>query len=171
MMGSNPSYFKGDTRPVEQVSWNDVQEFVRKLNQKESTNKYRLPTEAEWEFAARGGTQSRGFKFAGSFNIGDVAVYAENSGGQTKPVGSKLPNELGISDISGNVWEWCHDWYANYESAESTDPNGPGGVQSRVLRGGSSFNNEFDCRTASRSRNGPDIRYINFGFRLAQDLR
>jgi len=171
VMGSNPSAFKGDNRPVESVSWNDAQQFIRKLNEKERTDKYRLPTEAEWEFAARGGTQSRGFKFAGSFNVGDVAVYGANSGGETKPVGSKSANELGIFDMSGNVWEWCQDWYGSYSRGQSTDPTGASSGTFRVLRGGSWYGNEDLCRSASRRGDGPDTRYNNHGFRLVQDIK
>jgi formylglycine-generating enzyme required for sulfatase activity len=173
IMGSNPSHFKGDTRPVEQVSWNDAQDFIHKLNEKESTNSYRLPTEAEWEFAARGGIQSRGFKFAGSFNVGDVAVYGANSGYETKPVGSKSANELGIFDLSGNVWEWCQDWYGNYESGQFANPTGPASSQRRVLRGGSWLNTDHFCRSAYRIGGIPDLRdyYYGLGFRLVQDSR
>ncbi len=170
-MGSNPSNFKGDTRPVEQVSWNDAQDFIRKLNEKESTNRYRLPTEAEWEFAARGGTQSRGFKFAGSFNVGDVAVYGANSGNETKTVGSKSANELGIFDMSGNVWEWCQDWYGSYESGQVANPDGPASSQYRVLRGGSWVSYDYFCRSALRYWDGPDHRGDVLGFRLVQDSR
>jgi formylglycine-generating enzyme required for sulfatase activity len=171
VMGSNPSGFKGDNRPVETVSWNDAHDFIRKLNDKENTGKYRLPTEAEWEFAARGGTQARGFKFSGSNDVGDVAVCSSNSGNETKPVGSKQPNELGIFDMSGNVWEWCEDWYGNYDGSSVTDPAGPSSGQSRVLRGGSWFDNVFLCRSANRLRYYPDSRFSSLGFRLVQDLK
>ncbi|HDP98542.1 MAG TPA: hypothetical protein ENN22_05075, partial [bacterium] len=110
IMGSNPSRFKGDNLPVERVSWNDVQEFIRKLNAKTGGN-FRLPTEAEREYASRGGSRSAHFKYSGSNNVDNVAWYDNNSGRKTHPVGTKQPNELGLYDMSGNVWEWCSDWY------------------------------------------------------------
>lgn len=123
IMGSNPSHFKGcDDCPVEQVSWNDVQEFLKKLNQKYPGKNYRLPSEAEWEYAARGGKQSKGYTYAGSNDIEEVAWYDKNSGGKTHPVGSKKANELGIYDLSGNVREWCQDvWLSNYQGASKND--------------------------------------------------
>ena len=111
VMGSNPSNFKGSNLPVEEVSWNDGQKF-------------RLPTEAEWEYAARGGAKSRGYKYSGSNNIGDVAWYIDNSGFKTHSVKTKSPNELGLYDMSGNVWEWCQDWYDSYGSSAQTNPTG-----------------------------------------------
>ena len=115
VMGSNPSRFKGDNMPVECVSWDDCQEFIRKLNSLTSQN-FRLPTEAEWEFACRGGNNSRGYKYSGSNYIDNVAWYDGNSGDKTHPVATKSPNELGIYDMSGNVWEWCNDWGGGYSS-------------------------------------------------------
>ena len=115
VMGSNPSYFKGDNLPVESVSWNDCQTFINRLNSYTGRN-FRLPTEAEWEFAARGGNYSRHYKYSGSNYIGDVAWYGDNSGNRTHPVGTKQANELGLYDMSGNVWEWCSDWYGSYSS-------------------------------------------------------
>lgn len=150
VMGTNPSRFRGDTHPVENVSWIDALEFIQKLNEKEGTTKYRLPTEAEWEFAARGGTQSNGYKFAGSNNVADVAVYSENSGSQTKPVGSKRPNELGVYDMSGNVNEWCSDWYGAYSGSVERDPKGPSSGLGLVLRGGSFASGDDYCRVAFR---------------------
>jgi formylglycine-generating enzyme required for sulfatase activity len=131
-MGSNPSHFKGNNLPVENVSWNDVQEFIRKLNQ-QTGKRYRLPTEAEWEYAARGGSQGSSTKYAGSNSIGDVAWYDGNSGNKTQPVGQKRPNELGLYDMSGNVWEWCADWYGPYSSASQTNPQGPSSGSDRVI--------------------------------------
>ena len=116
IMGSNPSKWKGDNLPVEKVSWDDVQTFIKKLNAKTGLN-YRLPTEAEWEYAARGGNKSNGYKYSGSNDIGSVAWYASNSGSKTHSVGQKKPNELGIYDMTGNVWEWCNDWYGDYSSS------------------------------------------------------
>ncbi len=136
VMGSNPSNFKGADLPVECVSWNDCQEFIKKLNRLTGRN-FRLPTEAEWEFACRGGNNSRGYKYSGSNDIDNVAWYDGNSGDQTHPVGTKAPNELGIYDMSGNVWEWCSDWYADYTSYSQTNPKGSQSGSYRVNRGGS----------------------------------
>lgn len=136
VMGSNPSEFKGDNWPVESVSWNDCQAFIRKLNALTGQN-FRLPTEAEWEFACRGGNNSRGYKYSGSNYIDNVAWYDGNSGDKTHPVATKSPNELGIYDMSGNVWEWCADWYGDYSSGRQTNPKGPYGGSYRVSRGGS----------------------------------
>jgi formylglycine-generating enzyme required for sulfatase activity len=166
VMDSNPSYFKGDNLPVEYVSWNDVQEFIRKLNQKTGKN-YRLPTEAEWEFAARGGGSSRGYKYSGSNTVGNVAWYTGNSGSKTHPVGAKQANELGIYDMSGNVWEWCSDWYGDYSNASQTNPRGISTGSLRVLRGGSWSNGAGDVRVSIRFDNIPDSRIISIGFRLA----
>ena len=165
VMGSNPSGFKGDNLPVENVNWNDVQTFIRKLNQLTGKN-YRLPTEAEWEYAARGGNNSRGNKYSGSDNVGSVAWYYENSGSTTHPVGSKSPNELGIYDMSGNVWEWCQDWYGYYSSSSQRNPKGPASGSHRVYRGGSWLNNARYCRVSDRSYISPDHRNYILGFRL-----
>ena len=167
VMGSNPSYFKGDNLPVERVSWNDVQEFLRKLNAM-TGKRYRLSTEAEWEFAARGGNSSRGYKYSGGNSIGNVAWFGGNSGSRTHAVGTKSPNELGIYDMSGNVWEWCQDWYGSYSSSWQRNPKGPNSGSYRVCRGGSWFNNARNCRVSNRSNGGtPDDRGNNLGFRLA----
>ena len=165
VMGNNPSYFKGNNLPVEAVSWNDIQEFIKKLNQKTGAN-FRLPTEAEWEYAARGGNKSRGYKYSGSNNIGDVAWYTDNSGDKTHQVGTKAPNELGIYDMSGNVWEWCQDWYSNYSSSSQTNPKGASSGSARVLRGGSWFSDAWNCRVSFRYYNNPDDGYYFIGFRL-----
>lgn len=170
IMGSDPSElaFKGcDNCPVERVSWNDVQEFISKLNQKTGKT-YRLPTEAEWEYAARGGNKSNGYKYAGSDNIDEVAWYTSNSGSKTKPVAGKKPNELGIYDMSGNVYEWCSDWYGDYSTSAQTNPKGASSGSSRVFRGGSWGNNAQDCRSARRSSNTPTRRGNNLGFRLVR---
>ena len=168
VMGSNPSYFKGDNLPVERVSWNDVQEFIEKLNQKEGTYKYRLPTEAEWEYASRGGNKSRGYKYSGSNSIGEVAEYEGNNDKSTKPVGGKKANELGIHDMTGNVWEWCSDWYSSgyYSSSLSTDPTGPTSGSYRVLRGGSWYYYASYCRVAFRLYYCPSFSYYYCGFRI-----
>ena len=165
VMGNNPSNWKGDNLPVEQVSWDDCQSFIRNLNALTGKN-FRLPTEAEWEFAARGGNNSRGYKYAGSNNIGDVAWYDDNSGDKTHVVGTKSPNELGIYDMSGNVWEWCQDWFGSYSSASQTNPTGASSGSHRVLRGGSWNYNARNCRSSYRRNNAPGHRYFNFGLRL-----
>lgn len=169
VMGSNPSGFKGAKRPVEHVSWDDCQEFIRKLNQLTGKN-FRLPTEAEWEYAARGGNKSRGYIYSGSNVIGDVAWYGENSGRQTHNVGTKAPNELGLYDMSGNVLEWCQDWYDSsyYSNSPQTNPTGPSSGSIRVLRGGSWYDSASYCRAANRGSISPTFRYYNIGLRLAQ---
>ena len=165
VMGSNPSRFKGNMLPVEQVSWNDCQTFITKLNELTGQN-FRLPTEAEWEFAAKGGTQSKGYTYSGSNTIGDVAWYGSNSS-KTHVVATKAPNELGIYDMSGNVWEWCQDWYDSYSSSSQTNPTGPSSGYYRVNRGGSWSYNATNCRTANRSHNSPTYSNNRAGFRLA----
>ena len=168
VMGSNPSSFKGDNLPVENVSWNDVQEFLRKLNAM-TGKRYRLPTEAEWEFAARGGNSSRGYKYSGSNSIGSVAWYYGNSGNRTHAVGTKSPNELGIYDMSGNVYEWCQDWYSSsyYGSSPRTNPKGPNSGSYRVVRGGCWYYNSRICRVSFRDGYTPVVRNSYLGFRLA----
>ena len=167
VMGNDPSNFKGDNLPVESVSWNDVQEFINRLNQRTGEN-YRLPTEAEWEYVARGGNQRRDTKYSGSNNIEEVAWYEKNSGGKTHPVGSKKANELGIHDMSGNVYEWVNDWYGNYSDGRLTNPKGPSSGSNRVIRGGSYSNNEWSARVSHRNDTDPGKRYKNLGFRLAR---
>lgn len=166
VMGSNPSYFEGDDLPVEQVSWDDCQEFIRKLNSLTGQN-FRLPTEAEWEFACRGGNNSRGYKYSGSNYIDNVAWYDGNSGDKTHPVATKSPNELGIYDMSGNVWEWCADWYGDYSSGRQTNPKGPYGGSGRVLRGGGWYYYARNCRSSFRDSYIPTYRYGYLGLRLA----
>lgn len=167
VMGSNPSYFEGDDLPVEQVSWDDCQEFIRKLNSLTGQN-FRLPTEAEWEFACRGGNNSRGYKYSGSNYIDNVAWYDGNSGDKTHPVATKSPNELGIYDMSGNVWEWCADWYGDYSSGRQTNPKGPYGGSYRVRRGGGWISDVRRCRSSNRNYGHfPTRRLISLGLRLA----
>lgn len=166
VMGSNPSYFEGDDLPVEQVSWDDCQEFIRKLNSLTGQN-FRLPTEAEWEFACRGGNNSRGYKYSGSNYIDNVAWYDGNSGDKTHPVATKSPNELGIYDMSGNVWEWCADWYGDYSSGRQTNPKGPYGGSNRVIRGGSWSYGARICRSSDRFYDYPALRDDYLGLRLA----
>ena len=166
VMGSNPSNFKGDNKPVEQVSWNDCQTFISKLNAATGKN-FRLPTEAEWEFAARGGNNSRHYQYSGSNNLLDVAWYIDNSSNTTHDVASKQANELGLYDMSGNVWEWCSDWYGSYSSNHQYDPAGPTSGSSRVLRGGSWHIIARCCRSSYRSGSNPDDGSDDSGLRLA----
>ena len=165
VMGTNPSNWRGDNLPVESVSWNDCQEFIRKLNSLTGRN-FRLPTEAEWEFAARGGSRSGGTKYAGSNSIGSVAWYVDNSGSKTHAVKGKSPNELGLYDMSGNVWEWCSDWYGSYGSGSQINPKGPSSGSRRVLRGGGWGDDARCCRVSNRSDLDPDSRNNYCGFRL-----
>jgi len=165
VMGSNPSCFKGDSLPVESVSWDDCNSFIVKLNRL-SGKYYRLPTEAEWEYAARGGNKSQGFTYSGANTIDDVAEYRGNNSKNTKAVGSKQPNELGLYDMSGNVWEWCSDWYGPYKSTHQTNPIGPTDGSCRVYRGGSWCGNASCCQLASRGNSIPDVRDNSIGFRL-----
>ena len=185
VMGTNPSSNKrGDNYPVEYVSWNDIvgtsgastvingityyaNGFIYRLNQM-TGKQYRLPTEAEWEFAARG-RRSSGNKYSGSNTIGDVAWYSSNSGSSKHPVGTKAANELGIYDMSGNVWEWCSDWFSlsYYNSSPQNNPTGPSTGSNRVDRGGSWLSSASYARVSYRSLNSPDGRLSNLGFRLA----
>lgn len=164
VMGSNPSKFKGAKKPVETVSWNDCQTFIGKLNNL-TGKQFRLPTEAEWEYAARGGQKSQGYKYSGSNSLGDVAWYYNNSGSTTHDVATKRPNELGLYDMSGNVWEWCSDWYGNYGSNAQTNPQGPQSGQDRVIRGGG-WGDSAGCRSSFRGNVDPGRREYDLGLRL-----
>lgn len=165
VMGRIPSFFEGDNLPVEWVSWNDCQKFISKLN-KMTGRRFRLPTEAEWEYAARGGKKSRGYQYSGSSNISDVAWYDGNSGSKTHPVGTKQANELGIYDMSGNVYEWCQDSYVSYVSASQTNPTGAVSGAFRVGRGGGWNCIARGCRSAFRYGYAPDDRDSYLGLRL-----
>ena len=165
VMGRKPSFFEGDNLPVEWVSWNDCQKFISKLN-KMTGRRFRLPTEAEWEYAARGGKKSRGYQYSGSSNISDVAWYDGNSGSKTHPVGTKQANELGIYDMSGNVYEWCQDSYVSYVSASQTNPTGAVSGAFRVGRGGGWNCIARGCRSAFRYGYAPDDRDSYLGLRL-----
>ena len=169
VMGSNPIYFKGADRPVEKVSWNDCQEFIRKLNAL-TDGKFRMPTEAEWEYAARGGGKEN-TKYSGSNNLGEVGWYDGNSGGSTHPVKGKKPNALGLYDMSGNVWEWCSDWKGSYSSGATTNPQGPSTGSYRVLRGGSWINSAGSCRASYRITDTPGYRSNRIGLRLVRSLQ
>ena len=165
VMGNNPSNFKEDNLPVENVSWDDCQKFISKLNS--ITGKtFRLPTEAEWEYAARGGKKSRGYQYSGSNNLSDVAWYKDNSDSKTHAVGSKQANELGIYDMSGNVCEWCQDWYDSYSSSLQVNPTGATSGFYRVNRGGSWINIAGICRSSYRINFTPDDRGNFLGLRL-----
>jgi formylglycine-generating enzyme required for sulfatase activity len=166
VMGNNPSYFKDcDQCPVESVSWNDVQDFIRKLNGLTGKN-YRLPTEAEWEFAARGGAKSRGYTYSGGNDVGSVAWYTDNSSSKTHSVGGKQANELLIFDMTGNVWEWCSDWYGSYYGTFQRNPQGASSGQYLVLRGGGWNYLEWRCRVTDRFGNSADYGDYYRGFRL-----
>jgi formylglycine-generating enzyme required for sulfatase activity len=165
LMGSNPSYFQGDDFPVEMVSWLDVQDFIKQLNDVTGRN-YRLATDAEWEYAARGGKKSQGYKYSGSNNVDDVAWYDGNSGFTPHAVGTKAPNELGIYDMSGNVMEWCNNWYAEYTDVAQTDPQGPATGLHRVIRNGSWATQAQECRVSFRNRTDPESRHFLIGFRI-----
>lgn len=166
VMGNNPSNCKGDNLPVEHVSWDDCQEFLGRLNNL-TGQLFMLPTEAQWEFAARGGNRSRGFQYSGSDGIGAVAWYEDNSDGRTHEVGLKGGNELDLYDMSGNVCEWCNDWYGDYPRHSVTNPNGASYGSKRVQRGGNVLLPPDCCRVADRWSDKPtwDIGYL--GFRLA----
>ena len=174
VMGNNPSERKDDKCPVTNVSWEDAQEFCQKLSNL-TGNTCRLPTEAEWEYAAQGGQklhlpkeQHTRFKYAGSNNIDEVAYYGNNSNNGVRVVGEKKPNELGLYDMSGNVWEWCQDWYDDkyYQSSLNKNPKGRHSGSHRVLRGSSWRNSAVCCRVAFRDANFPGRRIYNYGFRL-----
>ena len=165
VMGSNPSHFKGDALPVEQVSWKDCQKFITKLNRLTGKN-FRLPTEAEWEYAARGGNKSRGYRYSGSNTIDDVAWYENDALSQTHPVGTKQPNELEIYDMTGNVMEWCQDWYGSYSSSPQVNPTGAASGSYRVVRGGGWSDSARDCRTSDRDFISPGGRSSDLGLRL-----
>ena len=171
VMGSNPSGISGSNNPVEQISYDDCIAFINRLNSLLSDRlsggmKFRLPTEAEWEFAARGGIRSRGYQYSGGDNFDIVAWYDDNSGRETHPVKQKQPNELGLYDMSGNVWEWCHDWYGDYPSSSQSNPTGPSSGSHRVLRGGGWNYNAQDCRVANRYYYTPYNRHPIVGLRL-----
>ena len=170
---NNPSRFKGADRPVERVSWNTAQAFLKKLNAAVETHgraslQFRLPSEAEWEYAARAGTQTA-YSFGDDPNqLGDYAWYGANFGGKTHPVGQKQPNAFGLYDMHGNVWEWCQDWYnmRYYANSPMENPQGPSSGASRLLRGGSFNRHATRCRSADRDYDTPDSHYYSFGVRV-----
>lgn len=165
VMGYNPSNWKASNLPVENVRWDEAQEFCNKLSRM-TGRRFALPTEAQWEYAARGGMKSVGYKYCGSSEISDVAWYVENSYRQTHPVGSLRPNELGLYDMSGNVWEWCQDWYGDYSSSSQRDPKGPNSGSIHVLRGGGWDLDAESLRVANRGNYASDFSSGYYGFRV-----
>jgi formylglycine-generating enzyme required for sulfatase activity len=171
VMGDNPSFFKGDNLSVEQVSWGDVQEFIRKLNEKEGTDKYRLPSEAEWEYACRAGTTTRYSFGDDESELDDYAWYYDNSGNKTLPVGQKKPNPWGLYDMHGNVEEWVQDiWHDSYDGAPTDGSSWERDGADRVIRGGCWADYAGACRSAARDLGGPRNRGSGLGFRLLQEL-
>jgi formylglycine-generating enzyme required for sulfatase activity len=169
VMGKNPSMLqKGDNYPVESISYDDVKEFIRKLNEK--SGDYRLPTEAEWEYACRANGSG---KYCGGDNLDALAWYDKNSGNSTHPVGGKKANTFGLHDMSGNVWEWCADWYGKnyYASSPKDNPHGPDRGERRILRSGSYFLNTLYSRAVFRGSDPPGLRQVHFGFRLVLPVR
>jgi formylglycine-generating enzyme required for sulfatase activity len=173
MKGENPSYFRGKRKPVDQVSWEDIVEQFLPRFRELTGQPYRLPTEAEWEYAARGGRHQEGFAYSGSHELATVGWFGENSHRGTMPVGVKAPNALGLYDMSGNVWEWCQDWFdegyyqACYEQGLVIDPAGAAEGSNRMDCGGSWDLRAQDCRVALRGLSSPGYRYRNLGFRLS----
>lgn len=191
VMGNNPSRISNwflirDDYPVTNVSWEDVQKFIQKLNNMERMDKYRLPTEAEWEYAARAGTTTLLHTGNTAKDLSRIGWWAANSGSKIHRVGQKMPNAWGLYDMHGNVWEWVHDWHGNYPAGSVTDPVGPSSGSYRVRRGGSHFSSSEDCRSACRGTsghflsalsssldlyiNGPGARNYLLGFRLLRTL-
>jgi formylglycine-generating enzyme required for sulfatase activity len=186
LMGNNPSYFKGDNLPVEMVSWHEAVEYCNRLSLKEglapayrgggnditcdfTATGYRLPTEAEWEYAARGGNKDYiSYEYAGGNSVDAVAWYDGNSGNRTHPAGTKRPNSLGLYDMSGNVWEWCWDWYGSYSGGSQTNPAGASMGTGRVFRGGSWIHVAANVRSAYRGLSTPSNRGNDLGFRLVR---
>jgi sulfatase modifying factor 1 len=171
VMGNNPSEFRNcDACPVETVSWEEILDFLTKLNKSSGGAQYRLPTESEWEYAARGGQSSKGYAYSGGNTIDDVAWHGLNSGNKSHAVKGKKANELGLYDMSGNVWEWCSDWYGNYPSLSMTDPSGPDSGVARVYRGGGWFALSLLCWVEFCFNGAPTIRDSGLGFRLARSI-
>ena len=173
VMGDNPSYFNGNSygtdlqRPVEKVSWNDCQEFITKLNRLTGKN-FRLPTEAEWEYVARGGANSKNYAYSGSNTLDDVAWFCDNSGFVSHNVGTKQANELGVYDMSGNVWEWCQDWYDDYSAEAQVNPIGPFTGAERIQRGGSFEHDTWAFPLTFRNAMSPDYKHKSVGLRLVE---
>jgi formylglycine-generating enzyme required for sulfatase activity len=171
VMGTNPSRFIGDLTPIANVSWEDAQEFIQRLNAKEGGALYRLPTEAEWEYACRAGSPTA-YSFGDDpAQLGAYGWYLNNSDGKTSPVGQRTPNAWGLYDVHGNVFEWVQDWYGKYAREPVTDPHGPASGSHRVLRGGSWNADAGRCRSAYRRYTTPSDRFDNLGFRLLREAR
>jgi formylglycine-generating enzyme required for sulfatase activity len=187
VMPYNPSLFKGENKPVESISWKECLEFCNRLSLLfglipcyaysdnkfsfyQETDGYRLLTEAEWEFACRGGNLSNGFIYSGSDDLNEVGWFLENSDKQTHEVGCKQPNELGIYDMSGNVWEWCWDWFGTYSSSPKINPSGPLSGIYRVIRGGSWYNPKSNCTSENRFEASPGLKFAHLGFRIARSV-
>ena len=170
VMGSNPSSYSGDNNPVEIVSWDDCQSFISKLNELAPDHTYRLPTEAEWEYCCRAGSDTKYSYGDDEGQFGDYAWYYDNSDSKTHPVGQKKPNAWGLYDMHGNVWEWVLDWYDRdyYENSPGTDPQGPDSGSFRVLRGGGWSNDADNCHSADRNYHNPDYSTIDLGLRLVR---
>jgi len=166
IMGTNPSHFRGETNPVETVSWNDATEFCKKLSEK-TRQVVRLPTEAEWEYACCAGTKTDLWFGYATGSMGDYAWYSANSGDRPHPVGQKKPNAWGLYDMHGNVWEWCADWYGNLPKKPVTDPQGPASGEYHVMHGGAWLNIPVICRAARQGTGYRDARGYLFGFRVA----
>jgi formylglycine-generating enzyme required for sulfatase activity len=164
-MPDAPEWGWNDKHPMVKVNYNDAVAYCNWLGE-EFGGDWRLPTEAQWEFAARGGNNSKGYTYSGGNDLDEVAWYADNAGGKTQSVGRKKPNELGIYDMSGNVWEWCKDWYGDYSSSAQNNPKGPASGSYRVLRGGSWGNAASYCRVAHRGYGSPAGRGVGNGFRV-----
>ena len=171
VMGNNPSSFKGPDRPVENVSWSDCQSFIEKLNYQADDNLYRLPTEAQWEYACRAGSTTACYFGEDEGRLGEYAWYQKNSNRETHPVGKKKPNAWGLYDMHGNVWEWCQDWYGNYPAGPVIDPRGPSSGSNRVLRGGGWRDFAGDCFSGIRYSSSPGNRFHSIGFRLVRIIR
>ena len=163
--GGSSTYGTGNDYPMYYVSWEEAKEFCRRLSQ-QTGKTYRLPTEAEWEYAARGGNKTQNSKYAGGFSLDYVGWYTSNSGGKTHPVGTKAANELGLYDMSGNVYEWCEDWYGDYRSYDTDNPTGASSGSNRVYRGGGCYNGASYCRVSFRNYDSPGSRGSNLGFRV-----
>ena len=166
VMGKNPSHFKGPKNPVERVSWKDCQAFAKKLHEKDPTHTFRLPTEAEWEYACRAGSTTEYCYGDAESQLEDYAWFIGNSDNQTHPVGLKKPNAWGLFDMHSNVWEWCQDWFGPYNSDDATDPVGPASGTGRIWRGGSWDGTASDCRSARRRNYDPNFWYMRCGVRM-----